>query len=1007
MKRIFSFILALMLLCGMLPQLGIQTRAVSYIEDQTQVDGSDYTTVYAEKLNMILRGEVELFSNSAVKYALGDSMKTNTSYSVAGVISGYQCYIYSQAVYYHLFGDVVYHGNGYKYWSDSVKVLTNKKTVSYEMFTEAQVGFGAYIRTTPNSNGSYNSADGHSMIVLAYDPDGITYLEGNADGRGLIRITQMTWSEFNSNNLTSRGRRICHIVQCKSAMCEHAEYTELGDCTKCGEAFDFAATMNAEAAGLYAVTAAGGAAVRANMPYDAAQEAFLAEEELRLDVLGSVYNAYGETWYQVSYKGKQGYTREENLMLDTVTPGEPVLKYTAEPVDNKPTAFTWADTANTTHYELLIEVKNAQEQWESYEQLAEAVSGVSRELPVGEYRVSLRACNSDEPQPDASGCLYTEAEPAYLTVSHAHIYIALIITPASCTAEGTQQLTCQSCGNTASEQIPVTDHSYVDHYCTHCDAKEPSVVKLTVAAKESTGKPALSWNKVSGAKKYEVYRATAENGKYTRVKTTTKTSYTDTKATAGKQYFYKVKVQSSKSAYNGKYSWVISCWAACARPSVTAKSDAATGKPGLSWKAVTGAESYQIFRRLPGEEAFVFIGECTGKSYLDAAAEVDTKYEYRVQAMGASSEADSAVSATVQAVAVCARPVVKTDVTENGKPVISWNTVEGAVEYKVYRATKATNSMKYYTYKATVTELSFEDASASGGKTYYYKVIAVGENSSSAYSTYKKALGKCAIPQVEVQSNSKNYPVLKWGKVTGAKKYEIQYSVDGSAFKKLTTTTKTSYTHSGAKGGSSYVYKVRALGSSSGYHSQFSPELSCDVRCAAPSVTVKTDKTTGQPVLSWKKVTGAVCYEIYRSISGGEYALLDTCTAYSYKDADVQAGISYSYKVVALGKGEQFHSGESKAASVTAKCAQPKLSGKLDENGKPVLTWDAVEDADTYVVYRASSKNGKKTKIGTTAEQLFNYAKAAKGKNYYYTVIALCNDTESAHSNTVKLKAKK
>lgn len=908
-----------MLLLCVLPQLGIETQAASCIEDAGQIDASAYTTVYAEKLNKIFDGKVALFSNSKVKYALGDSMNIRTNFRIADTITGSQCYIYSQAVYYYLFGDVVYHGEGYKYWSDSKLVLSNKKTVSYDMFSKAKVGFGAYIRTTPNSNGSYNGGNGHSMILLAYDKETVTVLEGNADGRGLIRITQQTWSEFNSDVLTSKGRRICHIIQCKSAACEHTAYSAQGSCKKCGEAFDFSATFDSGAAGLYAVTAAGGVSVRSKAPYDSAKEAFFAEEGARMDVLGSVSNAQKELWYEVSYKGKTGYVNAQSLTEDTQTPGMPVLQCAAKAVDNKPTAFTWKATANTTHFELQIDTKNDEGQWELFQQEEDVSSGVSYELTVGEYRAQLLAYNENVAHPEESGCLYTAAEPVNLTVSHSHTYATKVITEATCTSAGAKQLVCQTCGESDTKKIPVKSHTYVDHKCVDCGAAEPCVVQLTVSAKADTGKPGLSWNKVSGAKKYEVYRATSQNGKYTKLTTTKKTSYADTKAAAGKQYFYKVKVTSSKSAYNGKYSWPVDCWADCAKPSVTVKTDASTGKPSLSWKTVTGAKSYRIFRRLPGEDKFVKIAESTEKSFLDKTALVNTKYEYRVQAAAAKSGADSAVSATVKVTAVCARPVVKTAVADSGKPVITWKAVEGAKEYKIYRSTKATDSIKSYTCKGSVTELSYEDTSAAGGKTYYYKVIAIGEKGNSAYSAYKKEQSQCSAPQLKVSGNSADKPVLKWGKVTGAKKYEIRYSTDGKTFKKLTTTKKTGYTHTGAKAGVSYVYKVRALGSSDGYHSRYSPEKQFDVACAAPSVKIKADAATGQPVLTWKKVTGAVKYEIYRSVSGGKYALLDTCKGVSYQDGDTKAGAKYSYRVVALGKEEAFRSDNSKAVSLKVK----------------------------------------------------------------------------------------
>ena len=69
----------------------------------------------------------------------------------------------------------------------------------------------------------------------------------------------------------------------------------------------------------------------------------------------------------------------------------------------------------------------------------------------------------------------------------------------------------------------------------------------------------LSWDKVSSATKYQVYRSTSKNGKYTLVKTTTSKSFKDTKLTKNKTYYYKVRavrVANGKTVY-GKYSDII------------------------------------------------------------------------------------------------------------------------------------------------------------------------------------------------------------------------------------------------------------------------------------------------------------------------------------------------------------------------------------------------------------------------------------------------------------------
>ena len=618
------------------------------------------------------------------------------------------------------------------------------------------------------------------------------------------------------------------------------------------------------------------------------------------------------------------------------------------------------------------------------------------QLPVGNYCAWLRVCKDDAE---------AAAEPVYLTVSPVHSYSLHTVTPATCTQLGREVYVCTACGDSYYESIPVTDHLYEDHHCTFCDAPEDAVYHLTVTPDAKTGKPDLQWNKVSGAKKYEIYRATSENGKYTRLTTTSKTTYTDSKATAGKQYFYKVRVTSSKScAYNGQYSQAEDCYAACARPTVTVKTDAATGKPSLSWKAVTKATGYRILRRLPGETDFSVIAEQTGKTYLDTQAPIDTKCEYKVQTLGSEEALNSALTAVLTARSTCARPVLKTDVTGDGKPVITWKAVEGAAEYKVYRSTK---SGKSYKAVATVTDCTYTDTSVAAGKSYYYKVVAVGEETESAYSSYVKATGKCAVPEMQAAENISGKPVLSWNKVTGAKKYEIYRSVNGGSFKKLTTTTKTTYTDSKATGGAVCSYKVRALGSKSGYNSAFGAVQSVNVRCAAPTVTAGTDAATGLPSLSWSKVTGAAAYAIYRSTDGGEYALVSEQTATSFKDADTQPGEQYSYKVRTLGKQDVFDSPESTARSVTATCAQPKPKGKISAEGKPVVTWTQVDAAEEYIVYRSTSKSKSYKKIAETDDLTYTDTAAKKNKTYYYKIVAVSGDIQSAQSDYVKLKAKK
>ena len=82
---------------------------------------------------------------------------------------------------------------------------------------------------------------------------------------------------------------------------------------------------------------------------------------------------------------------------------------------------------------------------------------------------------------------------------------------------------------------------------------------LTNSYSASSGKPIVKWTAVSGATKYDVYRATSESGAYTLKGTATTNSYTDTSATVGKTYYYKVKAYSSTgTAYASAFSAAVS-----------------------------------------------------------------------------------------------------------------------------------------------------------------------------------------------------------------------------------------------------------------------------------------------------------------------------------------------------------------------------------------------------------------------------------------------------------------
>ena len=108
----------------------------------------------------------------------------------------------------------------------------------------------------------------------------------------------------------------------------------------------------------------------------------------------------------------------------------------------------------------------------------------------------------------------------------------------------------------------------------------------------------------------------------------------------------------------------------------------------------------------------------------------------------------------------------------------------------------------------------YTNSGAASGTKYYYRVKAVavvnGKNVASANSSKKSLLTSLAKPSVSI-TTSNGKPKLTWKAVTGADKYYVYRSTDGKNFSYWDSTTKTSYTNSGAKKNTKYYYKVKAV----------------------------------------------------------------------------------------------------------------------------------------------------------------------------------------------------
>lgn len=167
-----------------------------------------------------------------------------------------------------------------------------------------------------------------------------------------------------------------------------------------------------------------------------------------------------------------------------------------------------------------------------------------------------------------------------------------------------------------------------------------------------------------------------------------------------------------------------------------------------------------------------------------------------------------------------------TFVAATGKPTLSWNAVEDAHYYKIFRATSKDGT---YYEKATVTDTSWTDTATKAGKSYYYKIQAFSDDTKytesknqSSKSSYKKVICDCAQPVIVDASYENGKLYLDWDKVSGATSYKIyRYNTTTGESKLIKTTEKTSYTYSKALK-EPYGYYVRACAKSKYSYSAWS-----------------------------------------------------------------------------------------------------------------------------------------------------------------------------------------
>lgn len=289
----------------------------------------------------------------------------------------------------------------------------------------------------------------------------------------------------------------------------------------------------------------------------------------------------------------------------------------------------------------------------------------------------------------------------------------------------------------------------------------PKTVKTEISSGNSIK---ITWSKVTGAKGYQIYRATSSKGTYQLVTTAAagKYSYTNTKLTPGKTYYYKVRAYktSGKSKLYGAYSKVISGKIVPGAVGKLKGTSTTYESADLTWGTVKYVSGYEVYMADSSSGNYVFVQQTKNNTYNESGLEPGNNYYFKVRGFissGNNKVYGSFSPVTTVTPALLAPEAITASVSAEGTTEISWDPSEGSDGYEVY---KSIGNSEGYQLLTTVSDAGYIDTGLTLGSTYYYQIRAyrlVGEtkvysqnSSSTAVNIPNTSLTEITLDQSDI-----------------------------------------------------------------------------------------------------------------------------------------------------------------------------------------------------------------------------------------------------------------
>ena len=418
----------------------------------------------------------------------------------------------------------------------------------------------------------------------------------------------------------------------------------------------------------------------------------------------------------------------------------------------------------------------------------------------------------------------------------------------------------------------------------------------------------------------------------------------------------------------------------------------------IKWKKVTYADFYRVYRKQEGTD-YEKIADVTKREYTDKTAVKGEKYIYTIRAFDEDCYSKRNKNG-VDLIYLAPPKFTKTpEILEDNKIKVSWEAVEGAKKYRVYRKTEdADKYTRLATVKADVLEYT-DKASKKDGETYIYAVKAVNGTNAGVLSNknkitlfgVKKPIASCVGETVTV----------KWDIIENATDYKLfKKNADGQWNLVCSGADVTEYVDTDVSTGNKYNYSL--VVEKDGKYSSFDTKGVTAYCLAEPKISSIKSSVDNSVYIKWNEVEGATKYNIYRESPFEDYKLVGTTSKTSFYDkTEKDSNYFYTYYVEAANEYGAGVSGNNMRMHLFMK-APELVSAKWDSNGN-VIKWKRVAGATSYVIMR-KTPSGDYKKIAEVTDVLSYKDKTAKKKSkYYYTVAAMNGKYQGAYESGIRV----